>query len=58
MTSWQAEKAAAARDIEVIALDRHTVKSPEPNGVLLGFEAFDEEMIRAGLVKLAAALGV
>ena len=57
MTSWQAEKAAATRDIEVVALDRYTLKSPDPKGVLLGFAAFDEAMIRAGLIKLAAALG-
>jgi len=57
MTSWQAEKAAATRDIEVAALDRYTFKSPDPKGVILGFAAFDEAMIRAGLIKLAAALG-
>ena len=57
MTSWQAEKAAATRDLEVVALDRYTLKSPDPKGVLLGFAAFDEAMIRAGLIKLAAALG-
>jgi GntR family transcriptional regulator/MocR family aminotransferase len=57
MTSWQAEKAAATRGIEVVALDRYTLKSPDPKGVLLGFAAFDEAMIRAGLIKLAAALG-
>jgi GntR family transcriptional regulator/MocR family aminotransferase len=57
MTSWQAEKAAATRDIEVIALDRYTLKSPDPKGVLLGFAAFDEATIRAGLIKLEAALG-
>jgi GntR family transcriptional regulator/MocR family aminotransferase len=57
MTSWQAEKAAATRDVEVMALDRYTFKSPDPKGVLLGFAAFDEGMIRAGLIKLAAALG-
>ncbi len=57
MTSRQAEKAAATRDIEVIALDRYTLKSADPKGVLLGFAAFDEATIRAGLIKLAAALG-
>jgi GntR family transcriptional regulator/MocR family aminotransferase len=57
MTSWQAEKAAAAGDIEVFAMDRYTLKSPDPNGVLLGFAAFNEAMIRSGLIKLAAALG-
>jgi GntR family transcriptional regulator / MocR family aminotransferase len=57
MTSWQGEKAAATRDIEVVALDRYTLKSPDPKGLLLGFAAFDEAAIRSGLIKLAAALG-
>jgi len=57
MTSWQAEKAAATRDIDVVSLDRFTLKSPDPKGLLLGFAAFDEEAIRGGLIKLAAALG-
>jgi len=57
MTSWQAEEIAATRDIEVLAMDRYTLKSPDPNGVLLGFAAFDEAMIRSRLIKLAAALG-
>jgi GntR family transcriptional regulator/MocR family aminotransferase len=57
MTSRQAEKAAATHGVEAIALDRYTLKSPDPKGVLLGFAAFDEATIRAGLVKLAAALG-
>jgi GntR family transcriptional regulator/MocR family aminotransferase len=57
MTSGQAEKAAATHDVEVAALDRYTLKSADPKGVLLGFAAFDEAMIRAGLIKLAAALG-
>ncbi|HEY7212371.1 MAG TPA: PLP-dependent aminotransferase family protein [Bryobacteraceae bacterium] len=56
MTSWQAEKAAATRGIEAIALDRYTLKSADPKGLLLGFAAFDEAAIRAGLIKLAAAL--
>ncbi len=57
MTSWQGEKAAATRDIEAIALDRYTLESPDPKGLLLGFGAFDKTTIRAGFVKLAAALG-
>jgi GntR family transcriptional regulator/MocR family aminotransferase len=56
MNSWQAEKAAATHEIEVTALDRYTLRAPDPNGVLLGFAAFDEATIRAGLIKLAAAL--
>jgi GntR family transcriptional regulator/MocR family aminotransferase len=57
MTSRQAEKAAATHDVEVVAIDRYTLKSPDPKGVLLGFAAFDEAAIRAGLINLAAALG-
>jgi GntR family transcriptional regulator / MocR family aminotransferase len=56
MTSRQAEKAAATHDVEVVAIDRYTLKSPDPKGVLLGFAAFDEALIRAGLIRLAAAL--
>ncbi len=57
MTSLEAEKAAAAHDIEAIAMDRYTLNSSDPKGVLLGFAAFDEAAIRAGLIKLASALG-
>jgi GntR family transcriptional regulator/MocR family aminotransferase len=56
MTSRQAEKAAAAHDVEVVAIDRYTLDSPDQRGVLLGFAAFDEAAIRAGLIRLAAAL--
>jgi len=56
MTSRQAETAAAARDIEVFALDRYTLKRPDPKGLLLGFAAFDETAIRKGLIQLAGAL--
>jgi GntR family transcriptional regulator/MocR family aminotransferase len=56
MDSWQAEKEAATRGVEVIALDRYTFKRPDPRGVLLGFAAFDETAIRKGLLQLAAVL--
>lgn len=56
MTSSQAETAAAAHGVEVMALDRFTLKCPDPKGVLLGFAAFDEATIREGLVQLTAAL--
>ena len=56
MNSWQAEKQAATRGVEVIALDRYTLKRPDPKGVVLGFAAFDENAIRKGLLQLAAAL--
>lgn len=55
MTSREAETAAAAHGVEVIALDRYTLKRPDPKGIILGFAAFDEATIREGLVRLAAA---
>lgn len=57
MSSKQAEKAAAAHDIEVMGLHRYTLQSADPRGLLLGFGAFDEKAIRSGVVSLAAALG-
>lgn len=56
MTSREAEAAAAAHGVEAVALDRYTLKRPDPKGVLLGFAAFDEAAIREGLVRLASAL--
>ncbi|MGA8939583.1 MAG: PLP-dependent aminotransferase family protein [Acidobacteriaceae bacterium] len=56
MTSRQAEKAAAARGVEVIGIDRYMLKRRTPNGVLLGFAAFNETEIRQALVQLSAAL--
>jgi len=57
MTSRQAESIAAAHGLETRALDRFTLKRNDPKGLLLGFAAFDEKAIRAGVVRLAAALG-
>jgi GntR family transcriptional regulator/MocR family aminotransferase len=56
MTSRQAESIAAANGLETRALDRFTSKRHDPKGLLLGFAAFDEKAIRAGIVQLAAAL--
>jgi len=56
MTSRQAERASAAHGVEVFALDRYTLKQPDPKGVLLGFASFDEAAIRQGVLQLAAAL--
>ncbi|MGH9162188.1 MAG: PLP-dependent aminotransferase family protein [Vicinamibacteraceae bacterium] len=56
MTSREAEAAAAGRGIEAIALDRYTLTRSDPKGVLLGFGAFDERIIRRGVLELAAAL--
>ncbi len=56
MTSRQAESIAAQHGLETRALDRFTLKRPDPKGLLLGFAAFDEKAIRAGVVQLATAL--
>jgi GntR family transcriptional regulator/MocR family aminotransferase len=55
MTSREAEAAAAAHGVEAVALDRYTLKRPDPKGVILGFAAFDEATIRDGIGRLAAA---
>jgi GntR family transcriptional regulator / MocR family aminotransferase len=54
--SRQAEKAARARGVDVVGLDRFSLRCPDPEGLLLGFAAFDEVEIRKGLIELAAAL--
>jgi GntR family transcriptional regulator/MocR family aminotransferase len=56
MTSRQAEKLAAAQGIEVLAVDRFTLRAPDPNALLLGFSGFDAAAIRLGLIRLAEAL--
>ena len=56
MGSREAEKAAATAGVEVLALDRFTLKRTDPKGLLLGFAAFGETAIREGLVRLATAL--
>ena len=57
MTSRRAEKLAAAQSVEVLAVDRYTLKLPDPNALLLGFGGFEELAIRQGLIRLAKALG-
>ena len=56
MTSRRAEKLAADRGIEALAVDRFTLRRPDPRALLLGFAAFDEGAIRRSLVRLAQAL--
>ena len=56
MTSRQAEKLAAAQGIEVLAVDRCTLRRPDPRALLLGFGGFNELAIRQGLIRLAEAL--
>lgn len=56
MTSRQAEKLAVGQGVEVLAVDRCTLRRPDPNALLLGFGGFDEIAIRQGLIRLAKAL--
>ncbi|HUB19820.1 MAG TPA: PLP-dependent aminotransferase family protein [Acidobacteriaceae bacterium] len=56
MTSRQAEKLAATQGIEVLAVDRCTLRRPDPRALLLGFGGFNELAIRQGLIRLAEAL--
>ena len=56
MTSRRAEKLAADRGIEALAVDRFTLRRPDPRALLLGFAAFDEGAIRRALIRLARAL--
>jgi GntR family transcriptional regulator/MocR family aminotransferase len=56
MASRQAEKLAVAQGVEVIGVDRCTLRRPDPNALLLGFGGFDEVAIRQGLLRLAKAL--
>lgn len=56
MNSKQAEDVAYAHGIEVIGMHRFAIRSKDRKGILLGFGAFDEKLIRAGVVSLARAL--
>ena len=56
MPSRRAEKLAAAQGLEVLAVDRCTLRRPDPQALLLGFGGFDELAIRHGLIRLAKAL--
>jgi GntR family transcriptional regulator/MocR family aminotransferase len=57
MSSRQAQKLAAAQDLEVLGVDRCTLRRPDPKALLLGFGGFNELAIRQGLIRLAKALG-
>jgi GntR family transcriptional regulator / MocR family aminotransferase len=56
MSSRQAESAAMTYGIETMALDRFMLSGPDPQGILMGFAAFDEHAIRRGVASLAIAL--
>lgn len=57
MTSREAESIASESGLETRAIDRFTLKRHDPRGLLLGFAAFEEKVIRAGIIQLATALG-
>ena len=56
MTSREAEKLAAAEGLEVLAVDRCTLRRSDPKALLLGFGGFNKHEIRQGLTRLAKAL--
>jgi len=56
MTSRRAEKLAGEQGIEVLGVDRCTLRRPDPNALLLGFGGFSELAIRQGLIRLGKAL--
>jgi GntR family transcriptional regulator/MocR family aminotransferase len=56
MSSRQAESAAMSHGIETMALDRFMLSRTDPKGILIGFAAFDDEVIRRGVATLAIAL--
>jgi GntR family transcriptional regulator/MocR family aminotransferase len=56
MSSREAESAALSRGIETMALDRFMLTGADPQGIVLGFAAFDDDVIRRGVAALAIAL--
>jgi len=44
MSSRQAESAAMSHGIETMALDRFVLSGTDPNGIVIGFAAFDEHV--------------
>ncbi|HEU5352339.1 MAG TPA: PLP-dependent aminotransferase family protein [Terracidiphilus sp.] len=56
MSSRQAEESAASQGLEVLGVDRCTLKRSDPRALVLGFGGFDDLAIRQGLIRLAKAL--
>jgi GntR family transcriptional regulator / MocR family aminotransferase len=56
MSSRQAESAAMSHGIETMALDRFMLSGTDPQGIVLGFAAFDDHVIKRGVATLAIAL--
>jgi GntR family transcriptional regulator / MocR family aminotransferase len=57
MSARQAEAAAAAQGIELMALDRFSLTNTVAPGLRLGFAPFDQRAIVRGIAALAAILG-
>src|SRR3984885_5566613 len=55
MSSGEAERAALAAGVETLSLDRYTLSTPDPKGLLLGFASFNEAAIREGIRRCARA---
>jgi GntR family transcriptional regulator/MocR family aminotransferase len=49
-------KAASARDIDAIPIRRFVLRTPRPEGFLLGFAAYTPRQIREGVEVLAAVI--
>jgi GntR family transcriptional regulator/MocR family aminotransferase len=58
MSSRQAEVAAKSHGIETMALDRFMLSATDPQGILMGFAAFDDRVIKRGVASLTAALSM
>ncbi|MEO8661210.1 MAG: PLP-dependent aminotransferase family protein, partial [Bryobacteraceae bacterium] len=56
MSSGEAAERARRRGLEVWELDRYAIARTDLRGLILGFAAFTEREIRAGVVELARAL--
>jgi GntR family transcriptional regulator / MocR family aminotransferase len=56
MSSRHAAERASTKQLEVSPLDRFALQRRDLHGLLLGFAAFSESEIRAGVERLAAAL--
>lgn len=56
MSSQQAEESAKSNGVVAASLDRYTLKQSDPKGLLLGFAAFEEHLIRKAAVRLGEAL--
>ena len=56
MTSRGAAERARRRDLDVTPLDRYAIDRQDIHGLLLGFAAFNERVIRKAVIDLARAL--